>query len=332
MSSNDRLQRAPKNPMSDEKYKARYGTPRKCMYCTNSKRGCTGGKPCDICQNAGRVCKDVKGNSYATGPDNDLKTKVVDKANKRKRADTNCKEEGEESQERELNGTVEGQGVDEHTWEVQTGEMGYTEHRIHQGDVLLAQQRFSPHRPQRVRMTAAIPPLDDVNPRNATEQDGHNYGQNYEAAGPHPATAQSSVRSSAFVTPFPEVNNTRHANSKRRIEAGDKHVSATSPSQWDLAIDRVWNHTGGTDASRAEAKASMNEPLGEKIISWAERMKDPDKYFWSELLDKPVKVRRPAPKSRSKAPVQKPSKGKRPSENKERGSEYEEELGSDYEV
>ncbi|KAK0122227.1 hypothetical protein ONS95_010480 [Cadophora gregata] len=51
--------RAPKKPLNDEQYLAKYKKPRKCLHCTNSKRLCTGGRPCDGCEKNGRVCINV---------------------------------------------------------------------------------------------------------------------------------------------------------------------------------------------------------------------------------------------------------------------------------
>ncbi|KAG4430673.1 hypothetical protein IFR05_013843 [Cadophora sp. M221] len=116
MPSNNKLTRAPKNPMSDEVYEERYG-----------------GKPCDACQNVGRVCKDVNGNPYVTALDSNMKPKVVDSAKKRKMTDFSDNEDEEDLQESGLNRAVKRQRV------VQSGVLGYAEQGVNRGPSITQQ-------------------------------------------------------------------------------------------------------------------------------------------------------------------------------------------------
>ncbi|PVH82860.1 hypothetical protein DL98DRAFT_586023 [Cadophora sp. DSE1049] len=124
MSSNDRIKRAPKNPLSDAQYLAKYGKPCKCLHCTNSNRTCTGGRPCDRCENNGRVCTNVITKLPFARPGPAREEEKFLETNNGTGADFGDKEE-EDKQIDGFLGEKEGQGLDEYFGEDHTDVLGY---------------------------------------------------------------------------------------------------------------------------------------------------------------------------------------------------------------
>ena len=116
MSPNNHIKRLPNKPLSDVQYFAKYGKPRKCLFCTNSNRECTGGKPCDRCKKNKRVCTNLIAKLPFVTPSPTLNEKKAPEINDGIQADLNNNEE-QDGKPKGLLGEIVEQEFDGYSWE-----------------------------------------------------------------------------------------------------------------------------------------------------------------------------------------------------------------------